>query len=719
MSGNKFAGFHDSYDIYPMMVSKVLLLVFLNSILFSAISQNPERNTDENNSTASDLTFLEIFPDSSNSLDLGLIKSDKYLRQFVPLSDFREEISNNNTYWIHLKITNLVARGNNRGLFVPLENHIVDVYTVTDSFVVAQRTGFFVNSNENDEIIPLSNILKINATGDVDLFMKIKNINDELPNFNIKPTDTEKAYLKNKRKITIDAIVQGMIWLMLLYGIFLYVLHRDKLYLYYSLYSLCLSLWLMGTWGFYYQFLNSLPRGLYTYQSIPGFFGIIFYIQFIRTFIASKLVFPKWDKILIVVQIVALVEIARISVFVPVTNLVMINYYLQASVSMILEIFLMIFIIKVLITQVQFKYIIGIGSSILIMCNFAGALLWVIYNDNTWFIFQKAGSVLELMIFNFGLSYRYLVIEKKEQKLQKKLILQLNKNTELQKKVNRELEQKVLERTVEIRDKNQILEKQKNEIEYQKNNLTASIQYAERIQSALLTSTEILTSKFPESFILFKPLDIVSGDFYWFKASDNLLYVVAADCTGHGVPGAFMSILGVSQLNDISSLDTSITADKILNHLRDNVIRALHQSDEKSRTKDGMEVAVCIIDPVKRILQYSGAFRPLFLIRESELKEFKGNSMPVGIYEDNLLPFSRQDIPYNDGDQIYLSSDGYCDQLGGPERKTFKSENFKKLLLKIHKLPFGEQRDYLIRQHEEWKGESDQTDDILVIGIKL
>lgn len=701
------------------MKQKVLILILFNLAFFNIFPQKVLKMADLEKSEGSFADNIEIYRDSTNSVDLNRIISQGLISQFIPLNDFKEELSNNFTYWLHFKIEDYNIADTKIGLFVPLENHIVDVYTITDSSIITQRTGFFINSDKNDEIIPLSNILRIKAGGNVNFYLKIRNINDELPSFRVKLIDIEKATLKNKRKITIDAIIQGMIWLMLFYGIFLFILHRDKLYLYYSLYSLCLSLWLMGTWGFYYQFLSVLPRNLYAYQSIPGFFGIIFYIQFIRAFISTSRIFPRWDKILKIIQLVTLIEIVWISVFVPVTNLVMINYYIQASVSMFLEIILMIFIINVLLTRVQFKYIIGIGSSILILCNFAGAFLWIIYNDNTWFIFQKTGAVLELMIFNFGLSYRYLVIEKKEQKLQEKLIFQLKKNTDLQQKVNLELEQKVQERTAEISKKNIILEEQKNEIEYQKNNLTASIQYAERIQSALLTSTEILSSKFPESFILFKPLDIVSGDFYWFKESGGYVYVVAADCTGHGVPGAFMSILGISQLNDILGQSSDIEADKVLDQLRDNVIKALHQSDKKSRTKDGMEVAVCIIDPVNKILQFSGAFRPLYMISENELKEFKGNNMPVGIYEDDGLAFSKQNIPFKNGDLIYLSSDGYIDQLGGPERKTFKSENFKKLLYRIHHSPMSEQRDYLIKQHEEWKGIIDQTDDILIIGIKL
>ena len=697
----------------------VLIFLFLIFFTINAFSQKVLRMPDIERSDEVLVDFIEIYRDSINTLDINQIKSEKYINDFVPVSDFKEEISNNYTYWLHFTIENYNIIDTKVGLYIPLENHLVDVYTVTDTIINRQKTGFFINSDKNDEIIPLSNIIRIKGNGVINFYLKIKNINDELPRFQLKLINIEKATLKNKRKITIDAIVQGMIWLMLLYGIFLFFLHKDKLYLYYSAYSLCLSLWLMGTWGFYYQFVYSLPRSLYAYQGIPGFLGILFYIQFIRTFISTPKIFPHWDNILKIIQFVTLIEIIRISIFVPVTNLVMINYYIQASVSMIIEIFLMVFIINVFLTKVQFKYIIGIGSAILIICNFAGAFLWILFNDNTWFIFQKTGAVLELIIFNFGLSYRYWVIEKKEQKFQKKLILQLKINAELQEKVNRELEQKVQERTIELIEKNEVLEQQKNEIEFHNNNLTTSIHYAQRIQSAVFPSNDILAANLPEHFILFKPLDIVSGDFYWFKQNKNFIFVVAADCTGHGVPGAFMSILGISFLNEIVNKDITISANELLNQFRDHVIKTLHQSQKNTSTRDGIEMSLCIFDLEYQKLQFSGAFRSMYLIRDNQLLDIKGDNMPIGIYDDVENSFTNKEMILKKEDIVYLFTDGYVDQIGGANRKTFKTSKFKELLLDVCRLTMNEQKQALERKIEEWKGDLEQIDDILVIGIKI
>jgi phosphoserine phosphatase RsbU/P len=299
-----------------------------------------------------------------------------------------------------------------------------------------------------------------------------------------------------------------------------------------------------------------------------------------------------------------------------------------------------------------------------------------------------------------------------EQKLElEKYVVQL-------KEYNETLEQKVLDRTVELFVKNEILEKQKNEIETQKNDLTTSIHYARKIQSALFPEKDILNEDFPEHFILFKPLDIVSGDFYWFKQLNNSVFIAASDCTGHGVPGAFMSILGITSLNEIVNSNQTISTGEILNQLRNYVKKTLGQSLSNSAIRDGMEMALCKIDFEEHKIQFSGAFRPIYIIRENELLDIRGDKMPIGIYDEEY-PFTDNEMAFKTDDIIYLFTDGYVDQIGGAERKTFKSTRFKQLLLDIYKLSMNEQMILLERIIEEWRGDIEQIDDILIIGIRL
>jgi len=266
---------------------------------------------------------------------------------------------------------------------------------------------------------------------------------------------------------------------------------------------------------------------------------------------------------------------------------------------------------------------------------------------------------------------------------------------------------------------NELLGKQKNEIEIQNKNLTDSINYAERIQSAMFPSNCILPTNLFEYFILFKPLDIVSGDFYWFKRNNNSIFIAAADCTGHGVPGAFMSILGLTFLNELVNKDVTINANEVLTRLKDHVIKTLHQKKNNRSTRDGMEMALFILDLENNKLQFSGARRPLYLVRDKTLTELTGDRMPLGIYDDGESLFTNKEIEFKKDDIVYLFSDGYVDQLGGPDRKTFKTKKFKELLINICHLPMNEQKEVLETTLEEWRLNIEQIDDILVLGIKF
>ena len=273
------------------------------------------------------------------------------------------------------------------------------------------------------------------------------------------------------------------------------------------------------------------------------------------------------------------------------------------------------------------------------------------------------------------------------------------------------LEKTVQERTVEIRN-------QKEKIETQKKELTDSIEYAKRIQDAVISQPGALDGYIEDYFILFLPRDIVSGDFYWFGELDNKLIFSVADCTGHGVPGAFMSMLGIRLLNEII-LERGISVpNEILNQLRSSVIDALHKSENTGETKDGMDMSICSYDKKKGKLQYSGAYNPLWIIRDGELIVVKADRMPVAIYI-KMNEFSCHELECKKGDIIYLFSDGYADQFGGPEQKKYNSKTLKNTLLTIAGLSMEEQKQHLLKEFEEWKGSTKQIDDVALIGIKI
>jgi serine phosphatase RsbU (regulator of sigma subunit) len=283
---------------------------------------------------------------------------------------------------------------------------------------------------------------------------------------------------------------------------------------------------------------------------------------------------------------------------------------------------------------------------------------------------------------------------------------------------NIRLEGIVTERTSEVVRQKDEIELKNIVLEYQKKEIEDSIRYARRIQSAVIPSEKDCLDLFKESFVFFRPLNIVSGDFYWISRVANKIIFTAADCTGHGVPGAIMSMLGVAFLNEIVNKDHITEPDTILNHLRYKVIQALQQQGISGEARDGMDIALVCIDEHEKKLQYAGAYNPLIMIRNGEIFETGGDKMPIGIYE-KMNPFTRHEIQLEPGDVLYLTSDGYEDQFGGPEGKKFKSKRFKEMLLEIHKYPMKSQKEIIEKRFDEWKGDLNQVDDIVVTGIAI
>jgi serine phosphatase RsbU (regulator of sigma subunit) len=256
-------------------------------------------------------------------------------------------------------------------------------------------------------------------------------------------------------------------------------------------------------------------------------------------------------------------------------------------------------------------------------------------------------------------------------------------------------------------------------ITYQKQSITDSILYASRIQNALLTPEEQISTILPEHFILFKPRDIVSGDFYWLSNSNGRIICIAADCTGHGVPGAFMSMLGISFLNEIISRNPEIKANEILNEMRRQVVSSLRQGGKTGGNRDGMDVSLLIFDRDKKQIEFAGANNPLILIRNNETIDYKPDKMPIGYYVADEKPFTNHVIDVQKGDMLYLFSDGFIDQFGGGNGRKFMIKNFRSLLLDVHNKEAKLQRQVLEQRLYEWMDGTEQIDDILVMGIRV
>ncbi len=289
----------------------------------------------------------------------------------------------------------------------------------------------------------------------------------------------------------------------------------------------------------------------------------------------------------------------------------------------------------------------------------------------------------------------------------------------IKKEANIRLEEK--NRTIslqkdEIEKQRDIAAAQRDQIAYQKKHITDSIMYAKRIQTALIPSLELFSDKL-QHFVLYKPLAIVSGDFYWVSSQGNVQIIISADCTGHGVPGAFMSMLGVTMLNEIVNGKHIIMPDQILENLRQGVIKSLNQVAEEDSIKDGMDIAVCVVDFDKSLLWYAGANSPLYLVRGGELIHYRADKMPVAIHY-KMGPFTLNKIDLQKGDAFYIFSDGYADQFGGPKQKKYMSMQLKETLVAMAGKPMLEQGERLNEIFEEWKGDNSQVDDVTLIGVR-
>jgi len=280
------------------------------------------------------------------------------------------------------------------------------------------------------------------------------------------------------------------------------------------------------------------------------------------------------------------------------------------------------------------------------------------------------------------------------------------------------LKAQALELTEQVRKATKKIRKQKNEIEAAHKDITDSIRYAKNIQQALLPTVESLQDVLPDGFVLFQPKDIVSGDFYWMQHHNDKVYFAACDCTGHGVPGAFMSMIG-SSLLDEAVVEKGITKpNEIFFEVRKGFINALKQNEEDGTQKDGMDAALIAWDK-KNTLQVAAALNPVLIIRDGEIHEFKPDRHPVGYLTGKQEAFTHHELKLEKGDTVYIFSDGYADQFGGPKDKKFMMRNFKKLLLSIQDKTMKDQKTILETTMAEWKGDAEQIDDILVMGVRF
>jgi len=280
------------------------------------------------------------------------------------------------------------------------------------------------------------------------------------------------------------------------------------------------------------------------------------------------------------------------------------------------------------------------------------------------------------------------------------------------------LEMKVVERTEEVVRQKEEVERQSRKVVELYKNVTDSIRYAKRLQDSILPPERRMRELLPESFVYYRPKDIVSGDFYWVERVDDRVAFAAVDCTGHGVPGAFMSLIGHNGLNQAMREQGRARPSEVLKVLNKLAFDALHKDREQFLVRDGMDMALCNYDPARRVLEYAGANSPLYIVRGEEVLQFTPDKRPIGSFDLEGHSFTDHRIKLEQGDMVYVFSDGYADQFGGPKGKKFLYRRFRELLLEISRFPAEQQRGMLEEAFKGWRGAHEQVDDILVIGMR-
>jgi two-component system, sensor histidine kinase LadS len=505
----------------------------------------------------------------------------------------------------------------------------------------------------------------------------------------------------------------GILIFALFLSIFLGASLKERLNFYYLFYILGIGIFQLSLDGLAFQYLR--PNSTWMANHIiplSGAFAILFLLLFSRELLDTKKQAPQLNKILWLVMGLNTVLMLASLFNNPFYSLSLKSLNFVALIANLLVLITAVHVYKKKYPPARYfliafsLLILGILAALLKNFGFLPRVFITEYGI-------QIGSAIEIIFISFALAERVKTLKMEKEMVQELLVDQLMENNKSQKEINIELEKKVKLRTQEIVEKNILIEEKNRDI-------TDSINYAKRIQQAILPRDAGEEEILENMFIYFRPRDIVSGDFYWFTKRNNKLIIAAADCTGHGVPGAFMSMIGSTLLNKVINDMGETNPSEILQLMDANIVDALKQKDELSGNRDGMDMALVAIEKDKNELVFSSASRPLYLVRKGELIEFKSSANSIGGYMyGKEKTFENTRINYELNDMIYLFSDGYVDQFGGANNKKFMSKKLKQMLAEIADLSLVEQKQVIHKTLNEWMGNNKQIDDILIIGIRF
>ena len=529
-------------------------------------------------------------------------------------------------------------------------------------------------------------------------------------------TNTELS-LRDEKDRLLRGIYFGIILFVLLFNLFIYLIIKEKSTLWYVIYVFALLMLQLSLGGFAHRYF--WPESTYLTNIANPLFAsasIFALIKFTQQFLNLSEFFPRLNKVFSVMAHLVAINMLLSLIYTPLffkISVLSIN-----TIALVLNALILPTVVMVMRKNFKparyflYAFIILVFSVFLFILNNFG-----LYESDFYATYGlQIGSALEVILLSFAIVDKFKIFREDA-------YTRLVTITDMKAKANEVLEKKVTERTREIAMQKQIVEKQKEEI-------VDSIRYAERIQKSILPTMAEIEGLFGENFVLFKPRDIVSGDFYWFgkthqdhpwKGKTNLRHFAAVDCTGHGVPGALMSMLGHNSLEQCLTAKGVESPGDALNFLNNEIIAALqHDSSGELNVNDGMDIAFCTYDPAARLLAFAGAKNNLYILRKGEFIVLKGDRKAIGLEEihaDN--GFTNHEIKLEQGDTVYTFTDGYPDQFGGERNKKLMSKTLLQKIADFAHLEMADQKDALLHAFDEWRGENEQIDDVCVLGIRV
>lgn len=698
------------------MLKKIWISFLIILGLYTTVrSQEVVVLTDDQADFTSLLDDIQILEDKNHEYNIRQVIANDGNYKFIPLSesDFNPGYAVS-TYWLKFTLKHEVTHPTDFFLEIGTPTlNVANLYYNEGSKIIERKSGDGIKFSEKD-IKNRRILVKIKAEpGKLKTYFVKLRADGENFNLLMRLLTHERVWQNDYEDQYFLGTFYGLVIFIIFVYFFFFIALKDKTFLYYVLYILGLGLLNISLDGYVSQFFfPDHPIFVNRSSMMIGGLSVIFGILYVREFLDFKNNLPIYDKIafgfIAINFCIVLMGLAPKHIFdlaIPI-------------ISGTASLATLIIISSIIVSWVKgvkfskffaFAYLsLAVGVFVYVGKNFGLFPMNFLTEQSL-----KFGTAAEMILLSLSMVDRFRRMQLEKQKQQEQLLEQLQTANTEKDAINLDLARQ----TSEIKEQKEIIEEKNKDI-------TESIRYSKRIQQAVLPSAERLVKYFPDSFILNKPKDIVGGDFAWFSERDKKVVVAAVDCTGHGVPGAFMSVIGNSFLNEIVNERKMTRPDVVLEVLRESIIRSLKQrsreTGEPQGMKDGMDISVIRYDLESNILSFAGAKNPMYLVRDGELMVYKGDRFPIGVDADGvLIPFEGHDIPAQKGDCVYIFSDGFADQFGGPKGKKFMYKQFQDLLLSIHDKDMEVQKFILEETLTKWKGSLEQVDDILVIGIRI